>query len=164
METAFVFRSGQLKRLFNERKIKLNHSFVSNRGTFPENPYDEVPCKVTFMAEGEQSGHQEFLAMLNTEMAEKAIPVGEGRYGYQYDNVKSFFKHSVLSVDDHGNEVKADKYRKSLAPHSFICYKKDDGGGYKVFARRRHSHETQGCIMWFDNQMETVDQEERPAI
>ena len=163
LETAFVFRIGQLQRLFNKRKIKLNHSFVSNRRTFPENPRDQVPCKVTFMAEGETFERQEFLAMLDAEMGELKIYVGEGRYGYQYDNVQSFFKHSALSVDDGGNEVKADKYLKSLAPHSFICYKKD-GGGYKVFEKKGHSHKNQECIMWFDNQMAAVDQEERPAV
>ena len=166
LQTPFVFRSEQLRSMFKDGKIKLNHSLVSDRNRYPENPSDEIPCEVTFMKDRERFGHKEFVEMMNSELEEKIL-VEEGRYGYQYNDVQRLFKHSVLSVDDGGNEVKADKYLKSLkslAPHPFICYKKDDGGGYKVFERKGHSHKNQECIMWFDNQMATVDQEERPAI
>ena len=166
LQTPFVFRSEQLKSMFKDRKIKLNHSLVSDRNTYPEKPSDEKPCEVTFMRKEERFDHLEFVKMMNTELEEKIL-VEEGRYGYQYNDVQRLFKHSVLSVDDGGNEVKADEYLKRLkspAPYPFICYKKDDGGGYKVFERKGHSHKNQKCIMWFDNHMETIDQEERPAI
>eukprot|EP00112_Aurelia_sp_Birch-Aquarium-sp1_P010566 Seg2252.2 transcript_id=Seg2252.2/GoldUCD/mRNA.D3Y31 product="hypothetical protein" protein_id=Seg2252.2/GoldUCD/D3Y31 len=172
LQTPFVFRSEQLKRLFNHQKIKLNHSLLSNRNTFPENPCDEIPCTVTFMAKEEIFGYQEFIEMLNTEMKEKAILVDDGRHGYKYENVQRLFKHSVLSVNEDGSEVKVDKHLKSLASGLFICYKKD-GSRYKEFTRKGHNHKNQECIMCFvceipeekaNDKMEMADQEERPAI
>eukprot|EP00112_Aurelia_sp_Birch-Aquarium-sp1_P010567 Seg2252.3 transcript_id=Seg2252.3/GoldUCD/mRNA.D3Y31 product="hypothetical protein" protein_id=Seg2252.3/GoldUCD/D3Y31 len=172
LQTPFVFRSEQLKRMFNDRKIKLNHSLLSNRNTFPEKPCDGIPCTVTFMAEGEIFEYSEFIEMLNTEMIEKAILVDDGRHGYKYENVRSLFKHSVLSVKEDGSEVQVDKHLKSLASGLLICYKKD-GSRYKEFTRKGHNHKNQECIMCFvceiaeekaNDKMEMADQEERPAI
>eukprot|EP00794_Sanderia_malayensis_P009434 gene9434-10419_t len=133
LETPFVFRAKQVRKLFNEGKVKVNFNFGSYRGTFKEG-------KVAFMAENEHFQLPEFVKLLNKNCIEFNLP----KNVHSFYCINRIFKHTALSVDARdGSEVKLHKYLKEGSVKEQISCDKSNS----------HNHK-KDCVITFNPGME----------
>eukprot|EP00794_Sanderia_malayensis_P006663 gene6663-7415_t len=147
LNTPFVFRADQVKKLFNEGKVKVNFNFGSNRGTFKEG-------KVAFMAKDERFQLPEFVKLLNKYCKKERDLCNLSENFHSFDCINRIFKHTALSVDARdGSEVKLDKYLKEGSVKEQISCNRSNS----------HNHK-EGCLLKYPSTEPEEPQEELEIV